>query len=109
MEYVLEVSLGPRLVPSSLNCTPATAMLSDAVAETVTVPDTELFAAGVVIDAVGGVVSGGGGVRKGKSPDTARVPAASRERDREWDKGPATNPLHAREGSGTPLASSAGA
>ena len=47
------------VVPSSLNCTPATPTLSEAVAETVTaVPETVAPLAGVVRETVGGVVSG---------------------------------------------------
>ena len=51
------VSSAPRFAPSSLNCTPATLTLSDAVAVTVTVPETVAPAAGAVIETVGGVVS----------------------------------------------------
>src|SRR2546421_13094284 len=39
------------------NCTPTTATLSEALAETVTVLETELLFAGVDIDIVGGMVS----------------------------------------------------
>src|SRR6185436_7225910 len=54
----LAVSSAPRLMPSSLNCTPATPTLSVAVAEIVTaVPDTVAPAAGAVIATVGAVVS----------------------------------------------------
>ena len=56
-EYGAVVSSAPSATPSSRNCTPATPTLSDAVAETVTVPDTVLPAAGAVTDAVGAVVS----------------------------------------------------
>src|SRR5438034_7876440 len=56
--YGLAVSSAPRFAPSTLNCTPATPTLSDAVAETVTaVPDTVAPLAGAVIAAVGAVVS----------------------------------------------------
>ena len=50
----------PRLVvPSSLNCTPATPTLSAAVAESVTaVPATMSPLTGAVIETVGGVGSG---------------------------------------------------
>src|SRR5437667_358431 len=41
-EYVLVVSSGPRFAMSSLNCTPTTPTLSEAVAETVMVPETEI-------------------------------------------------------------------
>ena len=61
----------------SLNCTPTTLTSSAAVAETVMVPETELFAAGAVRDTVGGVVSGAGAVVKTASDETARFPAAS--------------------------------
>src|SRR5206468_5268058 len=81
-EYVLVESSGPRFAMSSLNCTPTTPTLSEAVAETVMVPETELLAAGAATDTAGGVVSGGGGVMKVESPDTARFPAASRDRTR---------------------------
>ena len=47
-----------RLAPSSLNCTPTTPTLSEAVAATLTVPETVAPAAGAVIDTVGAVVSG---------------------------------------------------
>src|SRR5215207_11563486 len=39
-EYGADVSSPPRFAPSSLNCTPATASLSPAVAVTLTVPET---------------------------------------------------------------------
>src|SRR5712691_1859968 len=59
MEYGLTVSSAPRLTPSSLNCTPATAVSSAAVAEIVTLgPDTVERSAGVDIETVGAVVSG---------------------------------------------------
>src|SRR5437016_7845066 len=52
---------GPRFVPSSLNCTPATPVLSEAVAETNTFePDTVALLAGVTSHTVGGMMSGGG-------------------------------------------------
>ena len=41
------------------------------------VPETELFAAGVVMETAGGVVSGGGAVVNTASGETARLPAAS--------------------------------
>ena len=46
-------------MPSNLNWTPKTPMLSDAVAETVVVPVTVVFAEGAVREMVGDVVSGG--------------------------------------------------
>src|SRR5437899_3356374 len=51
------VSSAPRLAPSSLNCTPTTPALSEALAETVTVPETIAPEVGAVIETVGGVVS----------------------------------------------------
>src|SRR2546426_345457 len=55
--YGAVVFSAPRLTPSSLNCTPATATLSEAVAETVTAPLSMAPAVGVVSDTVGAVVS----------------------------------------------------
>ena len=46
-------------MPSTLNCTPTTPTLSDALAETVMLPVTVAPAAGAVIATVGGVVSAG--------------------------------------------------
>ena len=53
------VSSAPRLVvPSSLNCTPATPTLSEAEAVTVNaVPETVAPLVGAVIETVGGVAS----------------------------------------------------
>src|SRR5206468_3958318 len=56
-EYGLVVSSAPRLTPSSLNWTPVTAALSEAVALTVTTPLTEAPSAGAVRDTVGATVS----------------------------------------------------
>src|SRR5579859_2068670 len=50
-------SAAPRFAPSNLNCTPATATLSDATAETSRVPDTMAPSVGAVIETEGGVVS----------------------------------------------------
>ena len=47
----------PKLFPSSLNWTPVTATLSDAVAETVIVLETVAAVDGEVIETFGGVVS----------------------------------------------------
>ena len=47
-----------RFKPSSLNCTPDTPMLSDAVAEMGMVPNCVEALAGVVMETVGGVMSG---------------------------------------------------
>lgn len=61
MEYGLEVSSEPRLDPSSLNWTPTTPTLSEAVAETVVVdPLTVALLLGEVTETVGGVESEGG-------------------------------------------------
>jgi hypothetical protein len=54
------------LAPSSLNWTPATATLSEAVAVTLIVPETVLPDAGDVMLTVGGVVSGLGHVMPGR-------------------------------------------
>ena len=51
------VSSEQRFTPSSLNWTPATATLSEAFAETVTVPVVVALFAGAVIETVGAVVS----------------------------------------------------
>ena len=56
IEYGATVSSAPRLTPSTRNCTPATPMLSAAVAAMVMVPVT-VPAAGAVSATVGGVVS----------------------------------------------------
>jgi hypothetical protein len=62
IEYGAVVSSAPRFAPSSLNWTPATPTLSEAVAVTVTAPDTVDPLAGAVIAVVGAVVSVGGAV-----------------------------------------------
>src|SRR5437762_982775 len=56
-EYGEAVSSAPRLAPSSCNWTPATPTLSDALADTVVVPETVEPPVGLVIETVGGVVS----------------------------------------------------
>ncbi len=56
-EYGADVSSAPMLEPSSLNWTPATALLSAAFAVTETVSETPAPLAGAVSDTVGGVVS----------------------------------------------------
>ena len=48
----------PKFIPSNLNCTPATPTLSDAFAATVILPETIEPEFGLVIDTVGGVISG---------------------------------------------------
>ena len=57
IEYGAVVSSAPIFVPSTLNCTPATPTLSEAVADTVTVLWTVALLAGALIATVGGVVS----------------------------------------------------
>jgi hypothetical protein len=69
----------PRLTPSTANWTPATPTLSVAVALTVAVPEIVVPAVGVVIATVGTVASSGVTVT---SAETARLPAASRDRTR---------------------------
>jgi hypothetical protein len=56
-EYGAALTAAPRFVPSTWNCTLATATLSAAVAATVIVPETVAPEPGAVIDTVGGVVS----------------------------------------------------
>src|SRR2546426_557345 len=90
MEYGEAVSWAPRFVPSSLNCTPATALLSLAVAVTVIVPETVAPEAGLVIATVGGLVSPGGTEyvtrRKGRSVAVGcSVLAKKRYRSRSLD------------------------
>ena len=51
------MSSAPTLNPLTLNCTPTTPTLSDAVAESVTNPETVEPASGDITVAVGGVVS----------------------------------------------------
>ena len=82
IEYGAAVFSVPRLTPSSLNCTPATPTLSLAVAVTVTVDDTLAPAAGAVTVTAGAVVSATAGVVNVESLETARFPAASRDRTR---------------------------
>ena len=55
--YGLAVISAPRFAPSTLNWTPTTATLSEALADTGTLPATVDPAAGAVIDTVGAVVS----------------------------------------------------
>ena len=56
--YGVAVSSEPRLTPSSWNWRPATPTLSEAFADTVIVPDTVDPPVGLVMETVGGVVSG---------------------------------------------------
>ena len=58
MEYGDEVFSLPRFDPSSMNWTPTTPMLSEALAETVIVPETVAPDEGAVRETVGRVVSG---------------------------------------------------
>src|SRR2546426_862614 len=60
--YGDDVSSPPKLAPSSLNCTPTTPTLSEAVAATLTMPETVAPPAGLVIETAGGVLSVGEGV-----------------------------------------------
>src|SRR3989338_1180922 len=65
------------LPPSAMNCTPATAVLSEAVAEIVITPETVEPSEGLVIETAGGVVSpggggGGGGGGEGEAPSGRR-------------------------------------
>src|SRR5258708_26879620 len=60
-EYGAAVSSAPRLEPSSLNCTPTTPTLSEALAVTLVVPETVAPEAGAGMLTEGGVGSGGGG------------------------------------------------
>src|SRR3979490_3367096 len=55
--YGAAVTSAPRLAPSSLNCTPATPTLSEALAVTLSLPDTVAPAAGDVIETEGAMVS----------------------------------------------------
>jgi hypothetical protein len=57
MEYGAVRSSAPSGTPSNRNCTPTTPLLSLAVADTVTVPETAAPFAGAVIDIVGAVLS----------------------------------------------------
>ena len=82
-EYGAVVSSAPRLAPSSRNCTPTTATLSDTLAVTFTEPDTVAPAAGAVRATVGGTVSGAGGFATAKLTTVSAVvalPAGSWQR-----------------------------
>jgi hypothetical protein len=67
-EYGLSVTSAPILVPSTLNCTPATATLSAAQPDTTTEPETVAPAAGDLKKTIGGVVSGDVGFPTTLSP-----------------------------------------
>jgi hypothetical protein len=72
------VSSAPRLTPSSLNCTPTTPTLSEALAVTETdEPETMAPALGAEIETVGGMVSGVAAVVKVKSAEVAKLAEAS--------------------------------
>ena len=58
-EYGEDVSSAPRFTPSSLNWTPTTPTLSEAVAVRLVVPERVELLAGAVRETVGRVVSGG--------------------------------------------------
>ena len=79
------MSSAPVAAPFTRNWTPATPTLSEAVALSVTVPETVVPAAGAVIDTVGGVVSGGAVLLTVTVMAVLVVwfPAASRARGRE--------------------------
>ena len=57
-EYGAVVSSAPMLVVPRLNWTPTTPMLSEAVADSVTVPETDEPSEGAVIETVGATLSG---------------------------------------------------
>ena len=76
--YGALVTGAPRFAPSSLNWTDATPTLSEAVAETVTEPETVALSAGAVSETVGGVVSDWACVAAFTETDWAEtLPAAS--------------------------------
>src|SRR5262249_6929285 len=56
IEYGIVITSAPRFAPSSLNCTPTTATLSEALA-LIVVADTVAPSAGAVMLTLGGVVS----------------------------------------------------
>ena len=73
------MSSAPRLAPSRVNWTPATAMLSAASALTGVVPETVAPAAGAETDTVGGVVSETGlATVTPTAAEVVALPAASR-------------------------------
>src|SRR5687768_3559429 len=79
-EYGADVSSAPRSAPSSRKRTPATPTSSVAVAASETVPVTVAPGSGCVIATTGGSASAA--VVNVLSPETARLPAASRDRTR---------------------------
>src|SRR5262249_23963612 len=78
IEYGEVVSSAARSIPSPKNCTPTTPTLSDAFADTITVPDTVAPFAGAVMLTEGGVVSGGGPLFTATviAAEVVRLPAA---------------------------------
>lgn len=72
--YDADVSSEPKLEPLILNCTPTTEILSVALAEIATVPETVEPFVGDVIETLGGAVSGVGvGVGEGAGGGTGGV------------------------------------
>ena len=92
-EYGLVVSSAPRFTPSSRNCTPTTPTLSEALAETVTVPVTVAPLAGAVIETVGAVVSRHGhGDRRGRRRVAGGIARDGRQRMRcHWPPSPCSS------------------
>jgi hypothetical protein len=84
IEYGDDVSSLPTFAPSILNCTPATPMLSEAVAYKVIVPDT-VPGNGEDIDTLGGCVSAAD-VVKVKSLEVERFPATFLDFTLKWYK-----------------------
>src|SRR5437899_6851383 len=74
IEYGAVATSAPRFWPSSLNCTPTTPTLSEAVAETVVVPETVEPERGEVMLTVGGVVSEGGPLERLTPTPAASIP-----------------------------------
>lgn len=72
----------PVFAPSTLNCTLATATLSDAVAVTFTVPESVAFAAGDVTETLGATVSAT--VVDVMSTLVTEFPPESVDRARKW-------------------------
>jgi hypothetical protein len=87
------VIAAPVLALSTLNCTLATATSSVALAVMVKAPLSVAFAAGAVIETVGGVVSAD--VEKVMSPLLALALLASVERTRKWYGVPFVKPVRA--------------
>src|SRR5437588_1647902 len=83
-EYGALVSSAPSGAPSTKNCTPTTPTLSEALADTVSVPCTVWPFTGEMMLTVGGVVSGGGplAIVTVTGAEVLLLPAASRATDR---------------------------